>query len=319
MIKTKRKALFQMDPFNKLNIKTDSTIAIIKEALILGIKVYVSKPNDLTLMQNNAIVSFTEVTLKNSKFSFSKLKTSNINKFDYFFIRQDPPFDLNYLTNCYLLELHQKFNKKPRFINDPGGIKNFTEKICPIYFNTLMPKTVVTSDEKIFKEKLSKKKTLILKTLYNKGGEGVIKVENNEKNSLGKFKELISKYKVPVVIQDFVSKVSKGDKRVILIEGEPIGLINRVPQRGQYKANLHLGGKAEVSKLTKKELAICKKLKPFLLKNNLFFVGIDLISEKLTEINVTSPTGIVQIQNLTGVNIAKKMWVELLKNKSNQN
>ena len=161
MIKTSRKALFQMDPFNKLNIKTDSTIAIIKEALILGIEVYVSKPKDLYLMQNNAFVSFTKVNLKNSKFSFSKLKKSNINKFDYFFIRQDPPFDLNYLTNCYLLELHQKFNKKPRFINDPGGIKNFTEKICPIYFNSLMPKTLVTSDEKIFKEKLSKKKTLI--------------------------------------------------------------------------------------------------------------------------------------------------------------
>ncbi len=313
MIKTRRKALFQMDPFNKLNIKTDSTIAIIKEALILGIKVYVSKPNDLTLMQNNAFVSFTEVTLKNSKFSFSKLRKSNINKFDYFFIRQDPPFDLDYLTNCYLLELHQKFNKKPIFINDPGGIKNFTEKICPIYFNTLMPKTLVTSDEKIFKEKLSKKKTLILKTLYNKGGEGVIKVENNDINSLRKFKELISKYKVPVVIQDFVSKVSKGDKRVILIEGEPVGLINRVPQLGSYKANLHLGGKAEISTLTKKEQEICKKIKPFLLKNKLIFVGIDLIDKKLSEINVTSPTGIVQIQELTGVNVSRILWSKLLK------
>ena len=313
MIKTRRKALFQMDPFNKLNIKTDSTIAIIKEALILGIKVYVSKPNDLTLMQNNAFVSFTEVTLKNSKFSFSKLRKSNINKFDYFFIRQDPPFDLDYLTNCYLLELHQKFNKKPIFINDPGGIKNFTEKICPIYFNTLMPKTLVTSDEKIFKEKLSKKKILILKTLYNKGGEGVIKVENNDINSLRKFKELISKYKVPVVIQDFVSKVSKGDKRVILIEGEPVGLINRVPQLGSYKANLHLGGKAEISTLTKKEQEICKKIKPFLLKNKLIFVGIDLIDKKLSEINVTSPTGIVQIQELTGVNVSRILWSKLLK------
>ena len=313
MIKTRRKALFQMDPFNKLNIKTDSTIAIIKEALILGIKVYVSKPNDLTLMQNNAFVSFTEVTLKNSKFSFSKLRKSNINKFDYFFIRQDPPFDLDYLTNCYLLELHQKFNKKPIFINDPGGIKNFTEKICPIYFNTLMPKTLVTSDEKIFKEKLSKKKILILKTLYNKGGEGVIKVEKNDINSLRKFKELISKYKVPVVIQDFVSKVSKGDKRVILIEGEPVGLINRVPQLGSYKANLHLGGKAEISTLTKKEQEICKKIKPFLLKNKLIFVGIDLIDKKLSEINVTSPTGIVQIQELTGVNVSRILWSKLLK------
>jgi glutathione synthase len=303
-----------MDPFNKLDIKTDSTISIIKDALILGMKVYVSNPNDLTLMQNNAFVSFREVILINSKFSFSKQKNSSINKFDYFFIRQDPPFDLKYLTNCYLLELHQKFNKKPRFINDPGGIKNFTEKISPIYFNSLMPKTLVTSDEKVFKETLSKKKTLILKTLYNKGGEGVIKVEKNDKDSLSKFKELISKYKVPVVIQDFVSKVSKGDKRVILIEGDPISLINRVPPKGLYKANLHLGGKAEVSTLTKKELGICKRLKPFLLKNNLFFVGIDLIDEKLTEINVTSPTGIVQIQELTGINIAEHLWRKLLDN-----
>ena len=114
-------------------------------------------------------------------------------------------------------------------------------------------------------------------------------------------------------------KFLKGDKRVILIEGEPVGLINRVPKIGQYKANLHLGGKAEISKLTKKEQEICKKIKPFLLANKLIFVGIDLIDEKLTEINVTSPTGIVQIKDLTGVNIAKKMWVELLKNKSNQN
>ena len=139
-------------------------------------------------------------------------------------------------------------------------------------------------------------------------------LRKNDKNSLSKFKKLISKYKVPVVIQDFVSKVSKGDKRVILIEGEPISLINRVPPKGLYKANLHLGGKAEVSKLTKKELEICKKLKPFLLNNNLFFVGIDLIDEKLTEINVTSPTGIVQIQELTGINLAKDLWRKLLAN-----
>ena len=313
MNRIKHKALFQMDSFNKLDIKTDSTISIIKEALTLGIKAYVSNPNDLTLTQNNAFVSFREVTLINSKFSFSKQKNSTITKFDYFFIRQDPPFDLKYLTNCYLLELHQKFNKNPRFINDPGGIKNFTEKICPIYFNSLMPKTLVTSDEKIFKETLSKKKTLILKTLYNKGGEGVIKVEKNDKNSLSKFKELISKYKVPVVIQDFVSKVSEGDKRVILIEGEPVGLINRVPKIGQYKANLHLGGKAEISVLTKKEQEICKKIKPFLLEKKLIFVGIDLIDEKLSEINVTSPTGIVQIKELTGVNVARILWSKLLK------
>ena len=313
MNRVKHKVLFQMDPFNKLNIKTDSTISIIKEALNFGIKVYVSNPDDLTLEKNSVFTNYNDISLKGSKLSLGKIKRSNINKFDYFFIRQDPPFDLNYLTNCYLLELHQKFNEKPRFINDPGGIKNFTEKICPIYFSDLMPKTLVTSDEKIFKDTLSRKKILILKTLYNKGGEGVVKVEKKDKNSLKRFKELIEAYKVPVVIQDFVSKVSDGDKRVILIEGEPVGLINRVPKIGQYKANLHLGGKAEISVLTKKEQEICKKIKPFLLENKLIFVGIDLIDEKLSEINVTSPTGIVQIQELTGVNVARILWSKLLK------
>ena len=313
MSRIKHKVLFQMDPFNKLNTKTDSTISIIKEALNFGIKVYVNNPDDLTLKKNSVFTNCINISLNGSKLSFGKIKRSNINKFDYFFIRQDPPFDLNYLTNCYLLELHQKFNEKPRFINDPGGIKNFTEKICPIYFSDLMPKTLVTSDEKIFKDTLSRKKILILKTLYNKGGEGVVKVEKKDKNSLKRFKELIEAYKVPVVIQDFVSKVSDGDKRVILIEGEPVGLINRVPKIGQYKANLHLGGKAEISVLTTKEREICKKIKPFLLENKLIFVGIDLIDEKLSEINVTSPTGIVQIKELTGVNVARILWSKLLK------
>ena len=313
MSRIKHKVLFQMDPFNKLNTKTDSTISIIKEALNFGIKVYVNNPDDLTLKKNSVFTNCTNISLNGSKLSFGKIKRSNINKFDYFFIRQDPPFDLNYLTNCYLLELHQKFNEKPRFINDPGGIKNFTEKICPIYFSDLMPKTLITSDEKIFKDTLSLKKILILKTLYNKGGEGVVKVEKKDKNPLKRFKELIKAYKVPVVIQDFVSKVSDGDKRVILIEGEPVGLINRVPKIGQYKANLHLGGKAEISVLTKKEQEICKKIKPFLLENKLIFVGIDLIDEKLSEINVTSPTGIVQIKELTGVNVARILWSKLLK------
>ena len=136
----KYKVLFQMDSFDKINIKTDSTISIIKEALNFGIKVYVNNPDDLTLEKNSVFTNCTDVSLKNSKLSFGKIKRSNINKFDYFFIRQDPPFDLNYLTNCYLLELHQKFNEKPRFINDPAGIKNFTEKISPIYFSDLLLK-----------------------------------------------------------------------------------------------------------------------------------------------------------------------------------
>ena len=313
-IKKKVRVLFQMDPLDKLNIKSDSTISIIKEAFKRDLDVWVASPDKLTIKKSCVFLMCQKLNEISPQITLNESQPFNANEFDFFFIRQDPPFDMNYLTNCYLLELHQEFNKRPHFINCPRGIKNFTEKIFPIYFSDLMPKTLITSDEKVFKEALANKQILILKTLYNKGGEGVIKVEKKDKNSLKKFKELIDNYKVPVVIQDFISKVSEGDKRVILIEGEPVGLINRIPKGGNYKANLHLGAKAEVSKLTKKELEICRKIKPFLLKNKLFFVGIDLIDEKLTEINVTSPTGIVQIQQLTGVNIAKRLWDKLLKN-----
>ncbi len=317
--KIRLKALFQIDPISTLNLKTDSSIFLIKEGLELGIDVFISNPLDLTFFNNNALTFCKKVSLKNSNFFLGNFMNKSIDKFDFFFIRQDPPFDLNYLTNCYLLELHQKFNNKPKFINDPKGIKNFTEKIFPLYFNKLMPKTLVTSNENIFQKMLSKNKDIILKTLYNKGGEGVVKVSKSDKNALKIFRELKKTYKSPVVVQKFINKVSSGDKRVILIDGNPVGAINRVPKEGQYKANLHLGGKAEATILTKKEVMICETIKSSLVKNNLTFVGIDLIQEKLTEINVTSPTGIVQIMDITGINIAKKLWKKLIRNSNSIN
>lgn len=310
----KFKVLFQMDLIEKLNLKTDTTVSLIKAALDVNLEVSISNPEDLTFFKDSVIVKYKRVIIKKSELTFGKKKKSNINLFDYFFIRQDPPFDLNYLTNCYLLELHKRFNKKPRFINDPSGIKNFTEKLFPLYFSKLMPKTLITSEEKVFKESLSKNSSLIIKTLYNKGGEGVTKVLKKDKNAISKFRDLKEKYKVPVVVQSFLSKVSSGDKRVILLDGNPVGLINRVPLKGHFKANLHLGARAEASYLTRKEMQICKEIKPHLKKNKLFFVGIDLIDEKLTEINVTSPTGIVQIEELSGVNISSMLWKKLLKN-----
>ena len=221
---------------------------------------------------------------------------------------------MSYLTNCYLLELHKRFNKKPFFVNDPSGIKNFTEKIFPLYFYKLMPKSCITEDEEIFLKMLHKYKRLVVKTLYNKGGEGVVKVsDENKKKAINEFVEIKKKYSVPVVVQEFLDGVIYGDKRVILIDGKPEGVINRIPKKGEFKANLHLGGEAKQTTLTKKEKKICMEIKKTLKKEKLFFVGIDLINEKLTEINVTSPTGIVQILNLSGIDLAKKLWQKLLK------
>ena len=177
-----------------------------------------------------------------------------------------------------------------------------------------MPKSCVTEDEEIFLKMLQKYKRLVVKTLYNKGGEGVVKVsDENKKKAINEFVELKKKYSVPVVVQEFLDGVIYGDKRVILIDGKPEGVINRIPKKGEFKANLHLGGEAKQTTLTKKEKKICMKIKKTLKKEKLFFVGIDLINEKLTEINVTSPTGIVQILNLSGIDLAKKLWQKLLK------
>ena len=305
-------ALFQMDPLENLNFDSDTTINLIKEAIDRNIDVWIGHPKNLSFSNENASIVAKKVI--NSNLNFGKSKILKLNEIDFYFIRQDPPFDMSYLTNCYLLELHKRFNKKPFFVNDPSGIKNFTEKIFPLYFYKLMPKSCVTEDEEIFLKMLHKYKRLVVKTLYNKGGEGVVKVsDENKKKAINEFLEIKKKYSVPVVVQEFLDGVIYGDKRVILIDGKPEGVINRIPKKGEFKANLHLGGEAKQTTLTKKEKKICMEIKKTLKKEKLFFVGIDLINEKLTEINVTSPTGIVQILNLSGIDLAKKLWQKLLK------
>ena len=304
-------ALFQMDPLENLNFDSDTTINLIKEAIDRNIDVWIGHPKNLSFSNENASIVAKKVF--NSNLNFGKSKILKLNEIDFYFIRQDPPFDMSYLTNCYLLELHKRFNKKPFFVNDPSGIKNFTEKIFPLFFYKLMPKSCVTEDEEIFLKMLHKYKRLVVKTLYNKGGEGVVKVsDENKKKAINEFVEIKKKYSVPVVVQEFIDGVIYGDKRVILIDGKPEGVINRIPKKGEFKANLHLGGEAKQTTLTKKEKKICMEIKKTLKKEKLFFVGIDLINEKLTEINVTSPTGIVQIEELMGINLASKLWEKLL-------
>ena len=311
MLNKKLSAFFQMDPFEKLNESSDSTISIIKEGLKKNIKIWVGSHSQVTFKKSEVITKGYEVL--DDGLRMGKIDELKINQFDFFFIRQDPPFDLAYLTNCYLLELHKEFNKKPFFVNDPTGIKNFTEKIFPLYYPDLIPQTYITGNLDSFKHLLKKYKKVVIKTLFNKGGEGVEKVDIESPNkAYDQFMKLINKYQVPVVVQKFLENVKSGDKRVILLDGNPVGFINRIPSKGNFKANLHLGGRAEETVLSYKEEQICKSLKRILRKEKLFFVGIDLINETLTEINVTSPTGIVQIKELSGINIAEKIWNKLI-------
>ena len=301
-----------MDRLSKLNLKTDTTIALIKSGMKLGIDIWISEPQDLSICENRIYTS--AVNIIDENFKKKKKEEIQLEKFDFFFIRQDPPFNMNYLSNCYLLEIHKKNFEKPFFINDPSGIKNLTEKIFPLYFHEYMPKTMITADKLQFLKFLKKYKTVVIKPLYLKGGEGIEKVSCDKSNALRTFNTILRNFKSPLVIQKFIEKVELGDKRVILIDGHPYGVLNRVPKKGEFKANLHLGGKAEKSTLTKKEQDICKELKPILKKNNLFLVGIDLIGGMLTEINVTSPTGINQINLLYNLDLASMVW-KILKKK----
>ena len=300
-----------MDPLSSLNYTTDTTIAIMKHALSRGIDVWISQPEKLIYRDGKMTIRCQKIV--DNSLSVAKSEEISLEDFNIFFIRQDPPFDMNYISNCYLLEIHKQKHKNPIFINDPSGIKNFTEKIFPLYFHKLMPYTIISSCVDVFNEALNKHESLIVKPLYNKGGEGIIKIDLQDVEASIKFTKIVKKYKSPVVIQEFLENVKLGDKRVILIDGDPVGIVNRVPKRGDFKANLHLGGEAKKTSLTNKEREICILLKKELMKNKLFMVGIDLISEKLTEINVTSPTGITQIDELYGFNLSEKILDRILK------
>ncbi len=301
-----------MDPFSKLNLKTDTTISLIKSGVRLGIEIWIADPKDLSFKKNKVSTLARNIADENLKSGLKKEVL--LENFDLFFIRQDPPFDMNYITNCYLLELHKKNNKRPLFINDPTGIKNFTEKIFPLYFYDLMPETVITSNISKFKKFLKEHSTVVVKPLYLKGGEGITKLKHcSGSKNVRTFKKILKDFGAPVVLQKFIDNVKFGDKRVILLDGNPCGVVNRIPKDGQFKANLHLGGVAEKSFLTKKEKQICVKLKPVLRKNKMFLVGIDLIDGRLTEINVTSPTGINQIDQLYSTDLPTKIWKYLKK------
>ena len=245
-------AFFQMDPFEKLNTSSDSTVSIIKEGLKKHKNLGGAYLDRLLLKKSEVIAKGCEVL--DDGLRMGKVNELQINKLDFFFIRQDPPFDLAYLTNCYLLEIHKQFNKKPLFVNDPSGIKNFTEKIFPMYYPDLIPETYITGNLESFKYLLKKYKKVVIKTLFNKGGEGVEKVDiKNLNEANNEFMKLINKYQVPVVVQKFIENVKNGDKRIILLDGNPVGFINRIPPKGHFKANLHLGGRAEATELSNKE------------------------------------------------------------------
>jgi len=310
------KFLFQMDDPKKINISEDSTYMIIKESLNRGIECFYNDPNWVyaDINHKNKIKSHIyKLFLKDNgtlTYDIKNKMNVDLENFSAIFIRQDPPYDMKYISNTYLLEKL----KKPMVVNNPSELRNFPEKHIMMNFPDLTPSTIISSDVEVLIKFIEKNNEVILKPAYGNGGLGIVKVDASKKN----IKNFLSKYinqfsNNPIIAQRFLKNYIKGDKRVILINGTVEGSVLRVPKKNSIKSNFHAGGSAVKTSLNKKEKLICQKIKNFLINKKLYFVGIDIIDGFLTEINITSPTGIQEINRLDGVNIEKSIIDFVLK------
>ena len=297
-----------MDDPTKINIKEDSTYMLIKESLSRGIQCFYNSPSWVYAYLNkyNQIKSSNlELSLnKSGKITYKskKSKDTNLEKFNAIFIRQDPPFNMEYISNTYLLSQLQN----PVLINDPSEVRNFPEKHIMMNFPKLTPPTLISSHIPSILAFIRLHKEVIIKPAYGNGGIGIEKIKINQTNMKKFLTKYISKFQNnPVIIQKFLKNFNKGDKRIILVNGQVKGAVLRVPKKNSNKANFHAGGTAVKTTLSPREKQICSTIKSFLKIKKLSFVGIDVIDGYLTEINITSPTGIQEINRLNKVNIEK--------------
>jgi len=298
----------QMDPIDKIDIAGDSTFAMALEAQSRGHALIYYGPRDLTFREGKVtarVRSLSVRSVKGDHFTLGEAKVFDLSQADVVLMRQDPPFDMAYITATHILE---HIHPKTLVVNDPAHVRNAPEKIFVTQFRDLMPPTLITSDRREINEFRAQHKDIILKPLYGNGGAGVFRVKLDDEN-LGALLEMFTQfYREPVIVQRYLPEVRKGDKRIILVDGAFAGAINRVPAVGEARSNMHVGGKPEATKLTKREQDICAALGPELKKRGLIFTGIDVIGDHLTEINVTSPTGILEVRRFGGPDIAKLIW-----------
>ena len=303
---------FQMDKLSNINFNTDSTIALIFESQLRNNKNYIYTPNDLFVKDNEVFVLASLINFNNkdiTKYKSAKKKIVKLSIMSIVFIRQDPPYDMAYITSLHILELLD--SKKTRIINDPMGIRNSPEKILIFNFPKLIPPTIVTRSKDQVIQFLKKYKKAVIKPLYGNGGEGIFLISNNDLNLNQIIESFISNNKEQFIVQKYLPDIIKGDKRIILVDGEPVGAIARIPKVNEIRSNIHVGGTAKKIMMSKSDQIICNSIGPELKKRKLFFVGIDIIGENLIEINVTSPTCIREIKQHSKLDIAKIIWDKL--------
>ncbi len=302
------KIAFQMDPIGTVDINADSSFRLAEEAQARGHQLFFYGPDQLAYQEGRITALGRDMTVQRVPGDPAVLgpeREVDLADFDVIWLRQDPPFDMHYITSTHLLD---RLNGHALVVNDPFWVRNYPEKLLVLDFPDLTPPTTIARDLETIKTFKEKHGDIILKPLYGNGGAGVFRLDTNDRN-LTSLHELFTGFsREPLIVQKFLPDVQNGDKRVILVDGEPVGAINRVPAKGETRSNMHVGGRPEKIGLSDRDLEICAKIGPLLKEKGQVFVGIDVIGDYLTEINVTSPTGIQELERFDGVNVAGKIW-----------
>jgi len=302
------KIAVQMDHVSTITIKGDSTFALCLEAQRRGHSLYHYTPDRLSMRGGVVSARVEEMRLTEEQgrhFTLGEPTRTDLAEMDVVLLRQDPPFDMNYITSTHLLE---RIHPRTLVVNDPAWVRNLPEKIFVTEFTDLMPETLITKDPAEVAAFRAEFGEIVMKPLYGNGGAGVFHLTRDDRN-LSSFMETFALlFREPFIVQRYLPDVRKGDKRVILIDGEPVGAINRVPSETDARSNMHVGGRAEPAELTERDREICARIGPMLKERGQVFVGIDVIGTHLTEINVTSPTGIREVARFGGADIAALFW-----------
>ncbi|MDE2005379.1 MAG: glutathione synthase [Rhodospirillales bacterium] len=307
------KVAVQMDPIESINIDADSTFALMLEAEARGHALWHYEVRHMALREGRGAASRLHARArpvrvrrqKGAHFSFGAEEYLDLGSMDAVLMRQDPPFDMAYITATHLLE---HIHPRTLVVNDPASVRNAPEKLLVTHFPELMPPTLITWDVAAIGEFRAQHRDIIVKPLFGNGGAGVFRIKPDDENLASLLEMHFARSREPLMIQRYEPAVRQGDKRIILVDGEPMGAINRVPAAGEARSNMHVGGRPEKSALTARDREICAAIGPTLRDQGLIFVGIDVIGDWLTEINVTSPTGIQEIGRFDGVNLAGAIW-----------
>ncbi|MGN6311572.1 MAG: glutathione synthase [Xanthobacteraceae bacterium] len=302
------KVAVQMDPIARINVRGDSTFALLLEAQRRGHAISYYTPDQLSLNGKDVVAPVQSLSVRDevgNHYTLGEPKRTNLASFDVVLLRQDPPFDLAYITSTHLLE---RIHPKTLVVNDPTSVRNAPEKLFVLDFPELMPPTLISRNLDEINAFRAEHGAVVMKPLHGHGGAAVFRILPQDMNFGSLYDMFAVTFREPWVIQRFLPEVKQGDKRIILVDGEFAGAVNRVPAADDLRSNMVRGGAARATDLTPREREICETIGPALRRRGLLFVGIDVIDDHLTEINVTSPTGIRAIANLGGADIAALIW-----------